>query len=149
MKSQICTERIIAIRKKRGLTQGEAAELIGVTQPAYQRYEAGTRTPSFPVVKEMAHAFNTSVEYLTGKSLQTDPDYVIVSSAESPLLYSVVRKCQNFDDEQLGRLLEYTPQLHNAPLEHCYACLGTADRSRAKWKVLRTMRCAARTLGRS
>ena len=62
--------------KKKGLTQGEAAELIGVTQPAYQRYEAGTRTPSFPVVKEMAHAFNTSVEYLTGKSLQTDPDYV-------------------------------------------------------------------------
>lgn len=99
--------------KKKGLTQGEAAELIGVTQPAYQRYEAGTRTPSFPVVKEMAHAFNTSVEYLTGKSLQTDPDYVIVSSAESPLLYSVVRKCQNFDDVQLGRLLEYFDMLSN------------------------------------
>ena len=107
MKSQICTERLIAIRKNRGLTQGEAAELIGVTQPAYQRYE------SFPVVKEMAHAFNTSVEYLTGKSLQTDPDYVIVSSAESPLLYSVVRKCQNFDDVQLGRLLEYFDKLSN------------------------------------
>ena len=113
MKSQICTERIIAIRKKRGLTQGESAELIGVTQRGYQRYEAGTRTPSFPVVKEMAHAFNTSVEYLTGKSLQTDPDYVIVSSAESPLLYSVVRKCQNFDDVQLGRLLEYFDKLSN------------------------------------
>ena len=27
-------------------------------------------------------------------------------------------------------------QLHNAPLEHCYACLGTADYIRAQWKAL-------------
>ncbi|MBQ4046341.1 MAG: hypothetical protein II627_07800, partial [Lachnospiraceae bacterium] len=36
-------------------------------------------------------------------------------------------------------------QLHNVPLEHCYACSGTADRSRAKNKVLRTLRGAAGT----
>ena len=41
------------------------------------------------------------------------------------------------------------PQLQNAPLEHCYACLGTADCSRAKRKVLRILRGAARTLRRS
>ena len=29
-----------------------------------------------------------------------------------------------------------SPQLHNAPLEHRYACLGTADHRRAQWKAL-------------
>ena len=44
---------------------------------------------------------------------------------------------------------EINAQLHNAPLEHCYACLGTADRSLTVRKVLRTMRGAARTPGSS
>ena len=111
MKSAINTERLISIRRELGLTQEEAAHLIGITQPAYQRYEAGTRTPSYPVIKEMARAFKTSADYLTGKSVQTDPDYITVSSAESPLLYSVLEKCQNCDDDQLARLLDYFEQL--------------------------------------
>ena len=36
----------------------------------------------------------------------------------------------------LKPVLKIEPQLHNAPLEHCYACLGTADRRRAQWKAL-------------
>jgi hypothetical protein len=41
------------------------------------------------------------------------------------------------------------PPLHNAPLEHCCACSGTADHSRANRKVLRTLRDAAGTPGLS
>ncbi len=36
--------------------------------------------------------------------------------------------------------LKNEPQLHNAPLEHCYACLGTADRRAAQRK---THKCVA------
>ena len=85
--------------------------MIGITQPAYQRYEAGTRTPSYPVIKEMALAFKTSADYLTGKSALTDPDIFTISSTESPLLYSVIEKCKNCNDEQLERLLEYFDKL--------------------------------------
>ena len=113
MKATLNTERLISIRKEWGLTQGEAAELIGITQPAYQRYEAGTRTPSYPVIKEMARAFKTSADYLTGKSILTDPDYITISSTESPLLYTVIEKCQNCNDEQLVRLLEYFDKLES------------------------------------
>ncbi len=33
------------------------------------------------------------------------------------------------------------PPLHNAPLEHCHACLGTADRRHAQWKALTRRAC--------
>ncbi len=113
MKTVINTERLMSIRKENGLTQEEAANRIGITQPAYQRYEAGTRTPSYPVIKEMARAFKTSVDYLTGKSVPPVPDYITVNSTESPLLYTVIEKCQNCNDEQLKRLLKYFEKLNN------------------------------------
>ena len=41
------------------------------------------------------------------------------------------------------------PQLHNAPLEHCNACLDTAHRSRRAMKVVLTLRGVAGTQRRS
>ena len=41
MKQTILPDRLLSCRNNLGLTQSEAAELIGITQPAYQRYEAG------------------------------------------------------------------------------------------------------------
>lgn len=92
-------------RSKLQLTQAEAAKLIGVSQPAYQRYEAGTRTPSIQVVKEMAKAFNVSVDYLTGHSKSKSPDFITVDRNSSPLLFSVVDRCKEYDEEHLRNLL--------------------------------------------
>ena len=105
MQSNIKTDRLAECRNKLQLTQAEAAELIGVTQPAYQRYEAGTRTPSIHVVKEMAKAFNVSVDYLTGNSKSKSPDFITVDKNSSPLLFSVVDRCKEYDEEQLRNLL--------------------------------------------
>ena len=119
MKSALDTARLSSRRHELGLTQAEAAALIGVTQPAYQRYEAGTRVPSVQVVKEigrahvkeMAQAFQTSASYLTGESDQKKPDYILIGKAESPLLYSVVECCRNYNEEQLKRLTAYLNDL--------------------------------------
>ena len=107
MKQEIIVERLIECRKKTGLSQAEAAERIGVSQPAYQRYEAGARTPSVQVVKEIAKAFNVSVDYLSGKSDSISSDYIIISREESPLLFSMVEQCRDYNEEQLKQLIEY------------------------------------------
>ena len=39
-------------------------------------------------------------------------------------------------------MLKVEPQLHNAPPEHCYACLGTADRRAARRKTHKVRRAA-------
>ena len=71
-------DRLIASRKKIGISKMEAAKRIGISQPAYLRYEAGERTPSMPVIKEMANVFHTSVDYLLGNSESSEPDFYIV-----------------------------------------------------------------------
>jgi len=41
-------------RIERGLSQGEAAKLIGISQAAYCRYEKGQRDPGLKMVKVIA-----------------------------------------------------------------------------------------------
>ncbi|MBL7325496.1 helix-turn-helix transcriptional regulator, partial [Escherichia coli] len=41
-------------RKARGLTQIELAELVGLTQPAINRYESGDRDPDQHIVAKLA-----------------------------------------------------------------------------------------------
>ena len=105
MKSTLNTERLISCRRQLGITQTEAADRIGVSQPAYQRYEAGVRTPSIQVIKEIAKAFGVSESFLSGESSESRPDFVVVNREESPLLFSIVEQCKSFDEKQLENVL--------------------------------------------
>lgn len=54
-----------AIRKRRGLTQAQLAEQIGVEQPTIQRYENGARDPSLAQALEIARVLGVSLDELT------------------------------------------------------------------------------------
>ena len=112
MKSTIIAERLLTCRHRLGITQAEAAKLIGITQPAYQRYEAGVRSPSIHVVKEIAKAFNVSVQYLSGESSQAIPDYIVIDRQENPILFSFVEQFKDFDEAQLKLLIELTHNIN-------------------------------------
>lgn len=56
------------IRAKRGLTQHQVAEGIGITDQAYQRYEYGRVVPSALVLIALADFFDVSLDYLVGRS---------------------------------------------------------------------------------
>lgn len=105
MKQTILPERLLSCRNNLGLTQSEAAELIGITQPAYQRYEAGVRTPSIQVAKEIAKAFNVSTAYLFGDSDQSLPDYFVIDKKDNQLLFSLIEQCKGLSDDQLEEIL--------------------------------------------
>ena len=116
MKAEINTSRLSSLRKEEGLTQQEAAAKIGVSQPAYQRYEAGTRIPSVQVIQQIAAAFHTSADYLLGKCDRKDADQLTITRADSPLVFECIERCNKLDDAQLKRLLVYMDQLkENTP----------------------------------
>ena len=58
--------RLREVRKKRGLTQTELGELIGVGKSAICCYEKETRNPTLEAVIEMIHVFGVSADYLLG-----------------------------------------------------------------------------------
>ena len=103
--------RLKKCREALGITRQEASKRIGVSQPAYVRYEAGTRTPSIQVISEMAKVFQTSTDYLTGKTDISTPDYIILNKSESPAICSIIETCSKFSDEQLEHLQIYLQKL--------------------------------------
>ena len=51
-------------REKAALTQVQIAKKAGISELAYQRYEAGKRTPNATTAILIAHAVNSTVEEL-------------------------------------------------------------------------------------
>ena len=60
--------RIKVVRRKRGLTQQELAEIIGVTKLTISRWERGERSPNAEMVFAVAKALQTTSSYLLGET---------------------------------------------------------------------------------
>jgi transcriptional regulator with XRE-family HTH domain len=48
-----CGRRLQEARKARGLTQADAAELLGIARNSYAQYENGSRVPTWTRLDEM------------------------------------------------------------------------------------------------
>lgn len=61
------TARIKELRKNKGLTQKDAAKLLGIGQTTIANYENGTRVPDLMKVSEIADLYKVSVDFLLGR----------------------------------------------------------------------------------
>ena len=61
-------ERIKQLRKQKGISQSELAELIGVKNNTVSTWERGTRKPDFEALKLLSNYFEVSFEYILGSS---------------------------------------------------------------------------------
>lgn len=53
-------------REKKGLSQKEVAEAVGVAKSTYSLYESGNREPNVQTIKKIASVLNTSADELLG-----------------------------------------------------------------------------------
>ena len=60
--------RILPLMKKKGMTQRELANQIGVTETSISRYISGQRVPKANIVVYMADALNTTTDYILGRT---------------------------------------------------------------------------------
>lgn len=58
---------MIAARVKLGLTQGQLAERIGLTQSAISQYEAGARQPSVETLAALLAALGLRMQVMPAK----------------------------------------------------------------------------------
>ena len=59
-------ERLLQLRKEKGVTQSRVAFDLGITTSAYANYEQGTREPSVSTIIKLCKYFNVSTDYLLG-----------------------------------------------------------------------------------
>lgn len=64
----IISEKIRELRKKSGMTQSELAKKLGISPSAVGMYEQGRREPDNKVLLKLCGIFNTTTDYLLGKS---------------------------------------------------------------------------------
>lgn len=100
-------QRLIACRKKLGITKQEAAIRMKLSQPAYLRYESGDRVPSIHVIYYMAHVFGTSADYLMGKTDDPNPDVYFIFKQEKSDLFDIIDVYQKSNGTERNRLLSY------------------------------------------
>ena len=62
----ILGERLKELRKEKGLTQKQVAEILHIHSVTYLHYEKSEREPPLTLLAEMANFFEVSVGYLLG-----------------------------------------------------------------------------------
>lgn len=60
-------KRLRSARLKRGFTQQSIADKILISLRTYQKYEQGTRFPSYEVLVDLADNLNVSIDWLLGR----------------------------------------------------------------------------------
>ncbi len=63
----IFTERLKELRLKKGLTQTELGEKVGVKQNTFTNWENGKREPSFENLIKLADLLEVSLDWLFGR----------------------------------------------------------------------------------
>lgn len=108
-------DRLKECREKLGISKMEAAKRMQLSQPAYLRYEAGTRIPSFQTLTVIANVLNTSIEYLTGQSDDSCPTSYTVSKSTDSELFELISICKKSDEKMIKRISAYASKLSSSP----------------------------------
>lgn len=64
----IFSERLVQLRKGRGLSQSAAAEGIKAAPRAYQNYEYGSAEPRLSTLIRIADFYGVTLDYLAGRT---------------------------------------------------------------------------------
>ena len=62
--------RIRDLREDRDLTQKQVAQILGMSQTGYSKYETGENDIPTPILIKLADFYNTSTDYLLGRTDQ-------------------------------------------------------------------------------
>lgn len=67
-------ERLVLLRKRKGLTQQALAELVGLQLLQIHRYESGSSQPTLEVIKKLAIILSVTADELVFDKNERDPD---------------------------------------------------------------------------
>ena len=118
-------DRIKQLRKKKGISQSELAELIGVKNNTVSTWERGTRKPDFEALNLLSNYFEVSFEYILGSSdkeearvkpTQDELDELALSALADEL-YDHVKKysmLSNKSQKMIDALISVTYQMEKS-----------------------------------
>ena len=73
---KIFSQRLLAARKAKGLTQAQLGEMIGVSEAAIGHFERARQQPSFNTLCSLGNALEVSIDYLVGSEQPSGPSII-------------------------------------------------------------------------
>ena len=105
-------ENLKAIRLSHKLSQKKLASMIGVSQQALQKYEAGVSEPDLENLRRLASSLNCSVDYLIGHNNTTDSFSIGLSDREKEFLMDL-RKLPTADRKAIEQIVSQLAKAKN------------------------------------
>ena len=76
MNSLHLAENMVKLRRKRGVTQEELADFIGVTKASVSKWENGQSMPDIILLPQLANYYDVTVDELLGYELQLSKEQI-------------------------------------------------------------------------
>ena len=76
------SKKIEKLRKKKGMSQEELADAVGVSRQSVFKWESGVNTPDIDKLKKLVTIFNVSFDVLLNDNLDLDDNFEIVEKEE-------------------------------------------------------------------
>ena len=106
-------EQLQLLRKKKGLTQEDISDILGVKLSTYQKYERDAISPSYDTLNKIADFYDVTTDYLLGreKKEQTAIEQLAGEFDMSALEREILNGYVNLPKEMRGELMDF---LHKA-----------------------------------
>lgn len=103
-------EQIKAIRKQKGLTQKQLAELTGLLEPTIRKYESGQRIPKSDNLIKIASALGVHPSQLDSRLLWNDEFNVKQLSEDAVLWEAIIRRYGEEPASTMNDFLSLNPE---------------------------------------
>lgn len=104
-------EQLQQLRKSRGLTQDDLAEILGISLSSYQKYERDAISPSYETLCKIADFYHVTTDYLLGREPATDPFDMLQLPEDQK---SVMERFASFPDDVRAIVLDAIKELAEA-----------------------------------
>jgi transcriptional regulator with XRE-family HTH domain len=101
-------ERLVSIRKARGLTQEGLGDIAKLTKLQIHRYEKGTSQPTLQTLKRLAIALNASIDKLVFEDGERNPENELL------MLFEGVSRLDDSEQNLIKELIESVMLKHDA-----------------------------------
>ena len=120
--AQILSERILSLRKEKGLTQEALAQQLGVSFQAVSKWENEQSCPDIALLPLLADIFEVTVDSLFGRQA---PEAEIPPAPEAPVAEPVFSYCDKLpwpDDQTIRGVIAWGHKIlsHEKPLKRLF-----------------------------
>ncbi len=99
-------ETIKRLRKRKGVTQEQAAAHIGVGRSTYAKYETGDSEPNYEILNRLSEYFEVSVDELLGRSsrhiTKQDQQEDLTETPLTPEEVAAIERIKNDPEAQIA-----------------------------------------------